>query len=382
MSAPAAAVRPRGDADDQRNDADVIVVGAGPSGSSAAYWLATAGLDVAAAREDDVPAREGLRRRADPARHPGPDRDGHRRQRAKPAGCTTAGCASSAAASGCTSTGPSSPASRRSAWCARAPTSTRCSPTRRSRPAPGCYEQTIGHRADPRRRRAGRRRRGPHRRQEAGRRSAPRSCSPARACRGKLAQQLGVHRNDKRPLGVAVRRYYTSPKTHDDYLESWLELWDGKPERVGPAARLRLDLRHGRRHGQRRARRAQLQRRVPEDRLPRDAHPLAGQHPGGVGAARAERHLPDPRRGAADGVQPHAALPARAAARRRLRRLGEPVQRRGHPVRDGVGQVRRRGRRAGARPARRARPRARARGLSGADARPSGAPTTASAACS
>jgi geranylgeranyl reductase family protein len=46
---------------------------------------------------------------------------------------------------------------------------------------------------------------------------------------GKLAQPLGVHRNDKRPLGVAVRRYYTSPKTHDDYLESWLELWDGVP---------------------------------------------------------------------------------------------------------------------------------------------------------
>jgi geranylgeranyl reductase family protein len=46
---------------------------------------------------------------------------------------------------------------------------------------------------------------------------------------GKMAQSLGVHRNDKRPLGVAVRRYYTSPKTHDDYLESWLELWDGVP---------------------------------------------------------------------------------------------------------------------------------------------------------
>src|SRR5205823_12510741 len=43
----------------------------------------------------------------------------------------------------------------------------------------------------------------------------------------KLAQALGVHRNDKRPLGVAVRRYYTSPRTNDDYLESWLELWDG-----------------------------------------------------------------------------------------------------------------------------------------------------------
>ncbi|WP_375491746.1 geranylgeranyl reductase family protein [uncultured Jatrophihabitans sp.] len=46
---------------------------------------------------------------------------------------------------------------------------------------------------------------------------------------GKLAQRLDVHRNDKRPLGVAVRRYYRSPKSDDDYLESWLELWDGKP---------------------------------------------------------------------------------------------------------------------------------------------------------
>jgi flavin-dependent dehydrogenase len=27
-------------------------------------------------------------------------------------------------------------------------------------------------------------------------------------------------------MGVAVRRYYRSPRTHDDYLESHLELWD------------------------------------------------------------------------------------------------------------------------------------------------------------
>jgi menaquinone-9 beta-reductase len=44
---------------------------------------------------------------------------------------------------------------------------------------------------------------------------------------GRLAQHLGLHRNDKRPMGVAVRRYYRSPRTHDDYLESWLELHDG-----------------------------------------------------------------------------------------------------------------------------------------------------------
>jgi flavin-dependent dehydrogenase len=38
---------------------------------------------------------------------------------------------------------------------------------------------------------------------------------------------MGINKRDDRPLGVAVRRYYNSPaKTHDDYLESHLELWD------------------------------------------------------------------------------------------------------------------------------------------------------------
>jgi geranylgeranyl reductase family protein len=46
---------------------------------------------------------------------------------------------------------------------------------------------------------------------------------------GRFALALGLQRNDRRPMGVAVRRYYTSPRTDDDYLESWLELWDGPP---------------------------------------------------------------------------------------------------------------------------------------------------------
>jgi geranylgeranyl reductase family protein len=46
---------------------------------------------------------------------------------------------------------------------------------------------------------------------------------------GRFALALGHQRNDKRPMGVAVRRYYESPRTNDDYLESWLELWDGPP---------------------------------------------------------------------------------------------------------------------------------------------------------
>ncbi len=39
---------------------------------------------------------------------------------------------------------------------------------------------------------------------------------------------MGLRKRDDRPMGVAVRRYYTSPRHDDDYLESWLELWDGE----------------------------------------------------------------------------------------------------------------------------------------------------------
>jgi geranylgeranyl reductase family protein len=43
---------------------------------------------------------------------------------------------------------------------------------------------------------------------------------------GRLALALGLRRREDRPMGVAVRRYYESPRHTDDYLESWLELWD------------------------------------------------------------------------------------------------------------------------------------------------------------
>jgi flavin-dependent dehydrogenase len=38
---------------------------------------------------------------------------------------------------------------------------------------------------------------------------------------------MGLRKRDDRPMGVAVRTYYTSPRHKDDYLESWLDLWDG-----------------------------------------------------------------------------------------------------------------------------------------------------------
>ena len=45
----------------------------------------------------------------------------------------------------------------------------------------------------------------------------------------RLSLAMGLLKRDDRPLGVAVRTYYTSPRTDDDFLESWLELWDGPP---------------------------------------------------------------------------------------------------------------------------------------------------------
>ncbi len=45
----------------------------------------------------------------------------------------------------------------------------------------------------------------------------------------RLSLAMGLEKRDDRPLGVAVRTYYTSPRHDDDWLESWLELWDGEP---------------------------------------------------------------------------------------------------------------------------------------------------------
>ncbi|MGI8716967.1 MAG: geranylgeranyl reductase family protein [Lapillicoccus sp.] len=45
----------------------------------------------------------------------------------------------------------------------------------------------------------------------------------------RLSLALGREKRADRPMGVAVRTYYTSPRHDDDYLESWLELWSADP---------------------------------------------------------------------------------------------------------------------------------------------------------
>jgi geranylgeranyl reductase family protein len=52
------------------------------------------------------------------------------------------------------------------------------------------------------------------------------------ACDGvsaRLAIALGLERREDRPMGVAIRAYYETPRHDDEWMESWLELWDGEP---------------------------------------------------------------------------------------------------------------------------------------------------------
>ncbi|MDS0132555.1 MULTISPECIES: geranylgeranyl reductase family protein [unclassified Amycolatopsis] len=49
------------------------------------------------------------------------------------------------------------------------------------------------------------------------------------ACDGvsaRLALSVGIQKNEKRPMGVAVRQYYKSSRHDDPFIEGHLELWD------------------------------------------------------------------------------------------------------------------------------------------------------------
>jgi geranylgeranyl reductase family protein len=230
MSAPATAARPDGTpVDSRRIDADVVVVGAGPAGSSAAYWLATAGLDVALVEKTQFPREkvcgDGLTPRGTRALvDMGIDvseRAGWLHNRGlriigagqrlhldwpeltsfppfglvRPRADLDAMLANQAVKDG-----------------ARLYENTSV-----TAPVTDSTGRVVGVE-------------GRTSERQPVRFDAPLVLT-CEGVSGKLAQAVGIHRNDKRPLGVAVRRYYTSPRTHDDYLESWLELWDGAPGR-------------------------------------------------------------------------------------------------------------------------------------------------------
>lgn len=46
----------------------------------------------------------------------------------------------------------------------------------------------------------------------------------------RIATAVGIEKDENRPMGVAVRTYFKSPRHDDEWMESQLELWDGPKE--------------------------------------------------------------------------------------------------------------------------------------------------------
>jgi menaquinone-9 beta-reductase len=228
-AATAATARPAAD------EADVIVVGAGPSGSTTAYYLASAGLDVLLLEKSRFPREkvcgDGLTPRAVKALVamgvPISESDGWLRNK----GLRVVGA-------GMRLELP---------W-----------PDLTSYPGYGLvrtrldFDQRLAQRAQ----KAGARLiegvtvtgpvlddrtgriTGVTARPVGGRNGETGDAGPERVYRGRvviaadgnssrLSVSMGLRKRDDRPLGVAVRAYYTSPRHEDDYLESWLDLWEG-----------------------------------------------------------------------------------------------------------------------------------------------------------
>jgi geranylgeranyl reductase family protein len=227
------------------DEADVIVVGAGPAGATTAYYLASAGLDVLLLEKSRFPREkvcgDGLTPRAVKAlvamgvpvgehdgwlrnkglrvigagmrlelpwpeltSYPGyglvrtrMDFDQELARRASQAGARLL--------EGVTVTGPvlDDRTGRITGVTAR--------PSAGGRAQGGAAEDSAGRRADA----------GPERVYRA------RLVIAADGNSSRLSVGMGLRKRDDRPIGVAVRAYYASPRHDDDYLESWLDLWDG-----------------------------------------------------------------------------------------------------------------------------------------------------------
>ncbi len=223
-----ATVRPARASDSQRYDADVIVVGAGPAGSSAAYWLAGAGLDVALVERSSFPREKvcgdgltprGTRALIDMGIDVSEDAGWLHNRGLRVIGGGLRLHLDWPELTTFPSYGLVRPRADLDALLA----------LQAVKAGAMLHEHTAV--TEPVFDRAGRvagvaATKGPDKRPVFYRAPVVLSCD---GVSGKLARQLGLHRNDKRPMGVAVRRYYNSPRTHDDYLESWLEIWDGPP---------------------------------------------------------------------------------------------------------------------------------------------------------
>jgi geranylgeranyl reductase family protein len=214
--------------DGTRYDADVIVVGAGPSGSAAAYWLATAGLDVLLLEKTAFPREkvcgDGLTPRGTRA--------------LVDMGIDVSEGAGWLHNKGLRVVGGGLRLELDWPELASFPNYGLVRPRadldhllvqQAVKAGARLHEQTAV--AGPVTDRSGRvvgvtAKAGPDRTETTYRAPVVLACD---GVSGRFALALGLQRNDRRPMGVAVRRYYRSPRTNDDYLESWLELWDGPP---------------------------------------------------------------------------------------------------------------------------------------------------------
>ncbi len=223
------AARPQASSvDEAKYDADAIVVGAGPAGSSAAYWLASAGLDVLLLEKTAFPREKvcgdgltprGTRALVDLGIDVSESAGWLHNKGLRVIGGGMRLELDWPELTGFPSYGLVRPRADLDAMLAAHAVKAGArlhEQTNVGEPILDVAGRVVGVEATV----------GPDKRPVSYRAPVVLSCD---GVSGKLAQRLGLHRNDKRPMGVAVRRYYSSPRTHDDYLESWLELWDGPP---------------------------------------------------------------------------------------------------------------------------------------------------------
>ncbi|GAB3354933.1 geranylgeranyl reductase family protein [Modestobacter lapidis] len=208
--------------------ADVLVVGAGPAGSAAAYWLATAGLDVAVLEKASFPREkvcgDGLTPRAVAA--------------LQAMGVDTSATAGWVRHRGLRVHGGGQVVEvdwpRLSSWPDFGLIRTRREFDQllaRHATAAGARVHEGVTVTDPLLDDAGRVA-GVH--ATVGDERAPRTWRArlvisAEGLSGRLAKSLGLLRREDRPLGVAVRRYVASPRSEDDYLDISFDLTPDGP---------------------------------------------------------------------------------------------------------------------------------------------------------